>query len=315
MTNLVSAFLDQVKEHKGTPFFWVRQDAKFASRSWREVMAESAALARGLTMLGVGDGVHVAISGESPFYFLSGHLACLLLGAVTVPIPLTLDAQQAKEIIRCSDAAVALVPTDLAAALAKDPSALPRLQLLVRTGSAQWTLPQEDASPLPSESWHDVCEMGLREPDRTAQWMKDVRETNTAVLFKRPGKPTGPHDFLAITHGQAVRAAAQLQGTLGGEPQGGHAFCLQDPCHSAGAYLAGIAFPFLLGARATLTGANGIRMEDLAFAKASTLYTDGAGVDALCEECILSAREHGLFPQGMQEKMLAVLSAAILKTR
>ena len=89
----------------------VKRQSAWSAISSRELYRSVVGVARELEHWGIGRGERVAILGENRPEWAVADFACLLLGAVTVPVYCTLTAEQTLHILRDSGARVIFVST------------------------------------------------------------------------------------------------------------------------------------------------------------------------------------------------------------
>lgn len=114
------------------PFLHRRECGRWRARSWAEVAAEARSLAACLSAHGIRPGDRVAIVAENRPEWCVSDLACLALGAVTVPSYTTWTVDDIAYVLGHSEARAVVVgggalPERLASAL----SALPPMRLVV----------------------------------------------------------------------------------------------------------------------------------------------------------------------------------------
>src|SRR5207248_11310829 len=81
-----------------------RTDAAWVPISARELAAKVFGVVQGLRSWGIARGDRVAILSENRHEWVVADFACMLLGAVVVPIYTTLTAEQTSELLRDSGA-------------------------------------------------------------------------------------------------------------------------------------------------------------------------------------------------------------------
>lgn len=119
------------------PFLYRREHGAWRSRSWAEVAREARALAGCLAAHGIGPGDRVALVAENRPEWCIADLACLALGAVTVPAYTTWTADDLAYVLGHSEARAVIVgggslPERLSSAFGK----LPSMRLVVALAAA-----------------------------------------------------------------------------------------------------------------------------------------------------------------------------------
>ncbi len=138
------------------PFLRRREAGSWRAYSWNEVARAARALARCLAAHGIGPGDRVAVIAENRPEWCTADLACLALGAVTVPAYTTWTTDDVAYVLAHSEArAVVLgggsLPDRMAAALAR----LPPLRLVVALDR-----PPQLPPGTPVLGWHEALERG-----------------------------------------------------------------------------------------------------------------------------------------------------------
>ena len=100
-----------IVERKNERLMLVRETSQWAPISSQEFYRNVVGMARALSQWGLAKGDRLAILSENRHEWAVTDFACLLLGAVVVPIYSTLTAQQTAYILNDSGAKVAVVST------------------------------------------------------------------------------------------------------------------------------------------------------------------------------------------------------------
>jgi long-chain acyl-CoA synthetase len=100
-----------IVERKHERLMLVREASQWSPISSQEFYRNVAGMARALTQLGLAKGDRLAILSENRHEWAVTDFACLLVGAVVVPIYSTLTAQQTAYILNDSGAKVVVVST------------------------------------------------------------------------------------------------------------------------------------------------------------------------------------------------------------
>ncbi len=109
--NLATMFFEQAAKHGARPFLWAKHDGAWRPQSWREVAAETAALARALKRLGVGPGDRIVLVSENRPEWLVADVAIMAIGAISVPAYTTNQTGNHLHILTDSGATGAVVST------------------------------------------------------------------------------------------------------------------------------------------------------------------------------------------------------------
>ncbi len=111
--NLAELFLEAVDTHKKPDALKYKKDGAWHNISHDELYAEVKRAALGLAALGIGAGDRVAILSENRPEWLISDFACVMLGAVSVPLYPVLPADQVEYLLRDSESKVILVSTEV----------------------------------------------------------------------------------------------------------------------------------------------------------------------------------------------------------
>ena len=130
--NLATMFFEQAAQHGARPFLWAKRDGAWRPQSWREVAAETAALARALKRLGVGPGDRIVLVSENRPEWLIADVAIMAIGAISVPAYTTNQTGNHLHILTDSGATGAVVSTGrLAEKLLPAARAAPELDFVI----------------------------------------------------------------------------------------------------------------------------------------------------------------------------------------
>lgn len=189
---------------RGTPcVMQYRVKDSWNTISSRNLYQNVAGVARGLQNWGIGHGDRVAILSENRPEWATADFACLLLGAITVPIYPTLTAEQAAYMLKDSGARVAFVSTEtqLQKVLAiKDQTLIERIVIMDATAS--------QAEPMAS-----MMRNGPHERDASLDAVANqVKSDDVATLIYTSGT-TGVPKGVLLTHGNMT---SNLTCSLGG---------------------------------------------------------------------------------------------------
>jgi len=109
--NLPTMFFEQAAKYGAKPFLWAKRGGTWQPGSWREIAAQTAALARALKRLGVGPGDRIMLVSESRPEWLIADMAIMASGAISVPTYTTNQTGDHLHILTDSGARGAVVST------------------------------------------------------------------------------------------------------------------------------------------------------------------------------------------------------------
>ena len=109
--NLVAMFFARAATGGDSPFLWTKADGAWRSTSWAEAARQVAALARGLTAIGIRPGDRVMLVSENRPEWCISDLAIMAAGAVTVPTYVTNTERDHLHIVENSGACAVIVST------------------------------------------------------------------------------------------------------------------------------------------------------------------------------------------------------------
>jgi long-chain acyl-CoA synthetase len=208
-TTLIGIFLDTVAAHPKPDLFMRHTAAGWESISADRARSDVECFSLALEGLGVRGGDRVALLSENRYEWPIVDLACLGLGAVTVPIYPTLTAPQCRLILANSEAKVVVVSS--AAQLAKIreiATSLPALEAVV----------QIDPGPLAGEREHgyDVLlarglETRRSDPGRFERRARSVQAEDLATIIYTSGTTGDPKGAMLLHRNIASNVHACLE--------------------------------------------------------------------------------------------------------
>ncbi|PYX38680.1 MAG: long-chain fatty acid--CoA ligase, partial [Acidobacteria bacterium] len=202
--NTLNDIFFAVVERQQDSVMMYRQDGQWVSISSQEFFRRVIGLARALESWGISKGDRIAILSENRPEWALTDFACLLLGAVTVPIYSTLTGEQSVEILRDSGARIIAVSTEqqLQKLLSiRDRTAVEKILVMD-------DLNTEDAIPI-----HKLMKAGPVERDPKFETRaRSVKPEDLATIIYTSGT-TGTPKGVMLTHGNiASNISYSLQG-------------------------------------------------------------------------------------------------------
>lgn len=178
--------------------------------SSREMYARVYHTARQLQSWGIRKGDRVALLGENRFEWAVTDWACLLLGAVDVPIYPTLTAEQAAFILKNSGARVIVLSTQ---------KQLDKI-LPIKSGTQLERIVVMDEIDAPETTRMSVIMQGAKALERNAEFdaaVRAVRPDDLATVIYTSGT-TGVPKGVMLTHGNLASNLEQTALSLGWQP-------------------------------------------------------------------------------------------------
>jgi len=159
-------FLKAVEKHDKPDCFMFKSGAQYRGLSSREALRRVAALAAVLESLGVKRGDRVAIFSDNRVEWALTDYALLGLGAIVVPLYVTLAEPEVEYVLRDSEAVGVVVSTDarLRKVLAVRPR-LPQLRFVL-------TIDCVKASGLETIRWEELVEGAWQEGPARVEWFR-----------------------------------------------------------------------------------------------------------------------------------------------
>ena len=181
-----------------------RQDGQWVSISSQEFFRRVIGLARALESWGISKGHRIAILSENRPEWALTDFACLLLGAVTVPIYSTLTGEQSVEILRDSGARIIAVSTE---------QQLRKLLSIRDRTAVEKILVMDDLNTEGAIPIHKLMKAGPVERDPKFETRaRSVKPEDLATIIYTSGT-TGTPKGVMLTHGNiASNISYSLQG-------------------------------------------------------------------------------------------------------
>jgi long-chain acyl-CoA synthetase len=109
--NLVTMFLNRVREKGDKPFLWTKRDGNWQAISYNEAARQVAALAESIKKLGLKPGDRVMLVSENRPEWLIADLGIMAAGCVTVPTYTTNTTRDHQHILANSGSSAVIVST------------------------------------------------------------------------------------------------------------------------------------------------------------------------------------------------------------
>lgn len=203
--NLWEMFVRAARRGGDRPFLARREQGSWRRRTWNEIREEALALAACLAAHGVRPGDRVAIVAENRPEWCAADLACLALGAVTVPAYTTWTAEDHAYLLDHAEAVAVIVgggtiPDRIGAAL----SARPPRRLVV-------ALERRPDVPTgtPLLEWYQALALGR---NTGAELAGDRASSDDLACFIYTSGTGGRPKAVMLTHGSIM---ANLEGAWG----------------------------------------------------------------------------------------------------
>ncbi len=107
--SILAAFHQRSTSDADRPALLVDRGEGYTSLTWRQITTDVEAASQALRRLGLETGEHVAVLGENCYEWLITDLALQAVGAVSVPLHLSLSVQQIEQQLRHGDVRWAIV--------------------------------------------------------------------------------------------------------------------------------------------------------------------------------------------------------------
>ena len=193
-----------VAEHDSRVVTMQRGPASWFSISSREFYRNVAGVARALQQWGISPGDRVAILGENRFEWTTADFACLLLGAVVVPIYTTLTAEQTAYILKDSGARVVFLSNE---------SQLDKISRIQNQTQVEKIISMDAVANSRAFAMDRLMRDGPQERDtRLDRQAHAIRATDPATIIYTSGT-TGTPKGAMLTHGNM---ASNIQHSLDG---------------------------------------------------------------------------------------------------
>jgi long-chain acyl-CoA synthetase len=200
--NLWEMFVRSAQRGGDRPFLVRRERGTWRFRSWSEIRAQAIALARCLAAHGVRPGDRVAIVAENRPEWCVADLACMALGAVTVPAYATWTAEDHAYLIGHAEAVAVIVGGGpIADRIESALRGHPPRRLVV-------ALERRPDVPVgtPLLSWHEALALGR---DSGAELAGERASTDDLACFIYTSGTGGRPKAVMLTHGSIM---ANLEG-------------------------------------------------------------------------------------------------------
>ncbi len=201
-TNLWAMFARAVQKGSDRPFLRRRERSSWRALSWAETNEQARALGACLAAHGVRPGDRVAIVAENRPEWCVADLACLAIGAITVPAYTTWTADDHAYVLSHSEAVAVVtgggtIPDRLTPALAR----LPPMRLVVALDR-----PPEVSSGTPCMGWQEALARGR---DAGAELAGERSTSDDLACFIYTSGTGGRPKGVMLSHGSIM---ANLEG-------------------------------------------------------------------------------------------------------
>ena len=242
--NLVTMFFTRAAGKGDAPFLWAKREGRWQSISWREAAEQVAALAAGLTRIGIRRGDTVMLVSENRPEWCIADLAIMAAGAVTVPTYTTNTERDHQHIIDDSGAKAVIVSTNkLARTLL--PAAL-RSQSCEHVISIE-PIPSGQASNVAIHRWADL--MQGADVAACAEGSATVTRDDMACIIYTSGTGGAPRGVMQH-HGAILHNVEGCTDVISGDfGWGDEIFLSFLPASHAYEHSGGQMFPIGLGAQ------------------------------------------------------------------
>jgi len=203
VTTLNEAFLKISGRGDKVAWRWQDKDGAWKPIAAADVYGRVRALAAVLAGWGVGKGDRVAILSENRWEWPVTDFAVLALGAVDVPLYLTLTAEQVGYMLRDSGAKVAVVSNQEQFDKLALAGELPALEQVVVMDSEPTSQNRDMGHPFQTRSFSSLMERaaGMRERDEPFDTrVREVKPDDLATIIYTSGT-TGEPKGVMLTHG------------------------------------------------------------------------------------------------------------------
>ena len=242
--NMATMFFEQAARYGARPFLWAKHDATWRPQSWRQVAAETAALARALKGLGVEPGDRIVLVSENRPEWLIADVAIMATGAISVPAYITNQTGNHLHILTDSGATGAVVSTTrLAETLLPAARNAPELNFVIAMEPP--ALAQDIGVTI--HRWDELLAGDDDATDGIAAAAKAIARTDTACIIYTSGTGGLPKGVM-LSHGAILSnctGARTLLRTLLGEHE---VFLSFLPLSHSYEHTAGQFLPIAIGA-------------------------------------------------------------------
>ena len=244
-SNLPEMFFEQAAARADAPFLWAKSGGAYHPVSWGEAARQVAALARGLTALGIAKGDRVALVAENRPEWPIADIAIMTAGAITVPTYVTNGKYDHLHVLRDSGAKGCIVST---AALSKRllPAAheAAALDFVIAIESPE----SDPAHAVAIHRWEDVIAEHAGPVPEAAEIATRQRRTDTACLIYTSGTGGAPKGVM-LSHGAILHNCKGSYGILHELGLDDEVFLSFLPLSHSYEHTAGQFFPISIGAQ------------------------------------------------------------------
>ena len=213
MRNLSQIFRSQAEKFNQRLAVEKRQQGVWRGWSWKEYYDTAKALGLGLHRLGIRKGDRVALLSENRLEWIAADMGIIGIGACSVPIYVTLLAQEVAYIIDNSGSKVFIAENQAAAQKALDQidrcPALEKIVVIETQGC--------DLSHPMLLSFEDLIRLGRTQEAEEPGWFEkltDAVETDDLATLVYTSGTTGPPKGAMISHGNILTVFAGLDAVV-----------------------------------------------------------------------------------------------------
>lgn len=243
--NLVAMFFDRALTKRDKPFLWQKTGPDWQATSWREAAETVAAMARGLSSLGVEHGDRIMLVSESRPEWPIADLAIMAAGAIAVPAYTTNGVKDHLHVLSDSGAKAIVVSTP---SLAKTV-----LQAAIDAPSVKFVITMEDPGldqepGVARHDWQVLSDRHKAPIDDIVGQCAGIERNQTACLIYTSGTGGVPKGVM-LSHGAILcncRGATELLSEIGLDDE---VFLSFLPLSHSYEHTAGLFFPISIGAQ------------------------------------------------------------------
>ena len=243
--NLVSMFFDRARAKGDRPFLWRKAGAHWQPTSWNAAAGAVAAMARGLSVLGIEDGDRVALVSESRPEWPLADLAIMAAGAISVPAYITNSVKDHVHVLTDSGAKGIIVSTPSLAKIV--------LQAALDTPSVKFVITLDEAGleqnpGVPLHDWQTLVTQHSGSTEEIMAQCAALTREKTACLIYTSGTGGVPKGVM-LSHGAILSncaGAIELLSEIGLDDE---VFLSFLPLSHSYEHTAGLFFPISIGAQ------------------------------------------------------------------
>jgi long-chain acyl-CoA synthetase len=293
--NLATMFFDTTGETGDRSLFWRKSQGRWQPTSAKTAASEAAAVATGLTRLGIAPGDRVALISESRPEWAIADFAIMAAGAITVPAYTTNSTAEHLYVLSNSGAKGAIVST---AALADKvlPAArqTPGLEFVITMDQVA----DGNGGAVTHHAWNEVVRRHAGAEREVSDRARRVRRSDTACIIHTSGTGGVPKGVM-LSHGAILsncKGAYQLLLELGLDDE---VFLSFLPLSHSYEHTAGLMFPVSIGAQIYYADGVDRLTTNMAEARPTLMTAVPRLYESMHARMLKSARQAG----GLKEKL------------